>query len=102
MKKLIFVLTLIFGSTGWAYNTDNQLIPQKELQLIKLLQQMEPEVLEEILSDAGVQWYLDGTRRFEGSLLSQSNEDDSFNSLTQPTELDYGHMKDDANAPTFD
>ena len=54
MKKLIFCLLFFVGTTAFA-NNDIQPLSQKEVKLIKALKQIDPEMLDAILSDAGVE-----------------------------------------------
>lgn len=97
MKKVLISLVLLVSTQAFAIDTDKQLIPQQEVKLLKLLNQMDPELVEELLSEVGVEWYIKRTQQFEGQTFSNDSE---FESVTQPAPVDFGSY-DDANAPKF-
>ena len=97
MKKVLISFILLMSTQVFAFNVDQQLIPQQEVKLLKLLNQMDPELLEELLSETGVEWYIKRTQQFEGQILDGETE---FDSITQPAPVDFGSY-DDANAPKF-
>ena len=99
MKTIILSLIILTSSHVWAADADAQLIPQQEAQLLKLLQQMEPEIVEELLSDAGVQWYTENTNNFDSNTLPQG-KNDTYGQLTQPINLGINEYQDE-NAPKF-
>lgn len=99
MKKIILSLMILASSKVWASNTDFQSLPQQEVKLLKVLQQLEPEMIEELLSDAGVEWYLENSKRIKATILQNQN-DGTFDPLIQPANLEFGDYTD-PNAPKF-
>ena len=97
MKALILTIFVLFTTNAFALDfTTDQLKPEQKILLIKALNQLEPEVLDAVLTDDALNWYIKQFQR--GGMIDQL-ENQGFDVSIDPVEGIGGF--DDPNAPTF-
>lgn len=97
MKTLIAILLLTFGIQAQASDIfPQQMTAQQKVQLLHVLNQMDAEVLSAVLSEEGLQWYIEQyNRRADNDFYGQESsvEDSRIESDENP------YL--DPNAPKF-
>ncbi len=96
MKALIFTLIIGLSSLAQAREGINPefMTAQQQIQLLQVLNQLEPEVLSSILSEEGLDWYIAQYNRMadEGEIIVEEAH----------SRIDLGsNPYDDPNAPSF-
>ncbi len=96
MKALILTLTLILSFHANARSLSPADMPlAQQAQLIQVLNQMEPEMLDSILSEEALDWYI-------GQFTRGGFSEESFNDEVLNTRIEMdGNQFSDANAPVF-
>ncbi len=96
MKALILSLLIGFSSQAYAMEKVNPAImtSTQQAQLLNVLNQLDPEVLSDLLSDDGLDWYISQYNRMSDSELEIIEEAHS--------RIDLGvNPYEDPNAPRF-
>ncbi len=67
MKAIIATLIVLFSLNTWATMdvTPDQMTEEQKIQLIQVLNQMEPELLETLLTEEALDWYISQFTRGE-------------------------------------
>ncbi len=96
MKKLIATVLVFFSinvSAEWKVNPD-QMTEQQKVQLLQVLNQLEPGMLETLLTEEALDWYIDQFSRGEGEVEARDIE-------VTTGQVDGIGGFDDPNAPKF-
>jgi len=94
MKSIFFTFLFFFSINSFATAPAlDQLDLEQKVQLIRLLNQMDHEVLEELLSEEALDWYIDQFQREEST--PESSEDQVlFEVIQSGFDNGIGHFKD--------
>lgn len=94
MKSILFTITIIFSFNSWASTPAlDQLDLDQKVQLLQLLNQMDHQVLENLLSDEALDWYIGQFQRTES--VPQTNEEQVLYEVIQSGfDNGIGHFKD--------
>ena len=94
MKFILFTISIIFSINSWATApTLDQLDLDQKVQLIELLNQMDHQVLESLLSEEALSWYIDQFQRTEVA-PQNAEEQVLFEVIQSGFENGIGHFKD--------
>lgn len=94
MKTTLLALAMIFTfNTQAVAVTPNDITPEQQAQLIQVLNQLEPEVLESLLTEEAMNWYIEQFNR------AGENSGRGYNVTNG--RLDIAGDYNDPNAPTF-
>ncbi|MCB0378510.1 MAG: hypothetical protein KDD33_08465 [Bdellovibrionales bacterium] len=93
MKALIVAITFLFAMNSYAleFDIENMSLAQEQ-QLFASLKQVDPKIVQTILSEDAYQWYLDNMENALGG-----SEEENSKSLTSGPEIDYSSFE----APQF-
>lgn len=95
MKALFLTLIMTFSMQAQALSlSPEQMTPQQQAQLIQVLNQLQPEMLNTLLSEEGMDWYIDQFTR------QSNNPDIEGSGQVSNGQIDWiGEGYDDPNAP---
>lgn len=103
MKALILTLlaALTFSLNAQANEiTPDQMTPAQQQKLIQLLNQLEPEILDHILSEEALNWYIQQFNRMDAQETSEQGDLETFQSIHGRKDLGFNPFND-PNAPKF-
>ncbi len=99
MKTLLIAFIVSFGLNANAQITSPDQLPEEQrIQLIEVLNQMDPEMLTHILSEEALHWYIDQFSRETGEVTLDLEGNDSYHSRLPHD----GNPYQDPNAPGYE
>ncbi len=94
MKFILFTITIIFSFNSWATTPAlDQLDLEQKVQLLQLLNQMDDEVLENLLSEEALEWYI---AQFQRTEIAPQTSDELvlYEVIQSGFDNGVGHFKD--------